>query len=420
MEQKNVQTVIKNGLCIGCGVCYAICPSQAINLSLDKEKGVYQSHVTDKCSNCGLCLQVCFGKGISIDSTKNNFLHTLTDPILGTYTNCYSGYALDSTLRYNSSSGGVVTALLLFALEQKIIDGVLITKMSEKTALEPQPFIARTPSEVLSAAQSKYCPVPLGVALKTLMSEKGRFAVVGLPCQLYGIKKAEHIYPHLKEKILLHIGLFCGGSPSFLATEFLIRKLCIPFGNVKKIEYRSHGQPSMMSIHVKNSSGNTKQFRTPYTGLWSSVVSLFLQYRCRLCTDAFNAFCDISCGDAWLPEYKRDELCTSLMITRTKFADQLVHSANQQKSIKLNNIEPEKIKKAQSPLIVLKGSSLLVRTRLLKTLRKPLVNNNSIGYKSRITFPGCVTSIVFYGLSVIASKRYLWPLLDIYCLLVSN
>ena len=40
-------------------------------------------------------------------------------------------------IRFNASSGGAVTALLAFALEQGIIDGTVVTRMSKEKVLEP-------------------------------------------------------------------------------------------------------------------------------------------------------------------------------------------------------------------------------------------------------------------------------------------
>ena len=37
---------------------------------------------------------------------------------LGRYLGCYVGHACDGSMRYNSASGGMVRALLIFALEQ--------------------------------------------------------------------------------------------------------------------------------------------------------------------------------------------------------------------------------------------------------------------------------------------------------------
>jgi len=38
---------------------------------------------------------------------------------IGKYLNCYIGWANNELIRYNASSGGVLTSLLAFALEKK-------------------------------------------------------------------------------------------------------------------------------------------------------------------------------------------------------------------------------------------------------------------------------------------------------------
>src|SRR4030043_382689 len=114
----------------------------------------------------------------------------------------------DEEIRRGSSSGGIVTQLLVYALEKGIIDGALVVRMKKDKPLEPEPFIARSREEIISASKSKYCPVAANVVLKAILSEKGRVAVVGLPCHINGIRKAESALPELKKKIVLHVGLF--------------------------------------------------------------------------------------------------------------------------------------------------------------------------------------------------------------------
>ena len=146
---------------------------------------------------------------------------------MGSYLKCCIGHATESGVRYKASSGGVVTGLLIYALEHGIIDGALVTRMNKERPWEPEPFIAKTRDEVIEASKSKYCPVPANIMIKELLNahEGEKFAVVGLPCHIQGIRKAEQIYKKLKARVVLHIGLFCSHTDTFWLTDYLLKSM---------------------------------------------------------------------------------------------------------------------------------------------------------------------------------------------------
>ena len=408
---KSAKRVAEAGLCVGCGVCMSICPFDAVNMVKDDTLGIYKPVVSEKCEECGLCVETCFGIGIDPKLGSDIFKKGSKDPLLGVCLNCYAGCACNSDIRFNSASGGIVTALLLYALEEKMVNGVLVTKMDENKALEPKPFIAKTRSEVTSAARSKYCPVPADVALKVIMQEEGHYAVVGLPCHIYGIRKAESIYPDLADKIRFHIGILCGGTQSFLATEYLLRRHKVRREEIRRIEYRGEGWPGKMLIEGIRDD----KLLLPYPEYWEAFGSLFLPYGCTLCADGFNRFADISCGDAWLPEYQGDNLGTSLIITRNKIGEQLMSGAYEKRAIQIKKVECARMMQAQKSMIRFKTRNLRTRFQLMKTLGRPLPFYSN---KNVETPPPTLTNYVhcalFYLLRLIASKRHMWNLLDAY------
>ena len=211
-------------LCYGCGTCAGVCPNNAITMHLDREKGIYLPQIArNKCNNCGIHTQVCpwrFFKKEELDLHDKE----LNDKIIGNYLGCYLGYSVDPELRKIASSGGLVSALSIFGLEEKNIDGVLVTKMDEYP-LKPVSFIAKTKDEILSATGSKYTPIPANTALREILKEDGKYAVVGLPCHIQGIRKAEKINKKLNERIVLHFGLICSGNISLYGTNLLLKSL---------------------------------------------------------------------------------------------------------------------------------------------------------------------------------------------------
>src|SRR5690606_7501043 len=113
-------------------------------------------------------------------------------------------------------------------------------------------FIARTREQIIEASNSKYCPIPMNTKIKEILSTPGRYAVVGLPCQIQGLRKAEVHNKLLKERIVLHLGLACNHMPSFNATEYLLNKMQVKKEEVLSLEYRSKAKPSEMIITLEN------------------------------------------------------------------------------------------------------------------------------------------------------------------------
>jgi coenzyme F420 hydrogenase subunit beta len=227
MTDETIAQVVKDELCTGCGTCVALCPEEAIKRTINEKKGINVPELNEeKCNHCGICYEVCPGHEVDFKQLNLEiFGKGPEDVLIGNYLNCYTGYATDYDIRYNSASGGLVTQLLVFALEEGVIDGALVTRMKKDNPLEPEPFIARSKEEIIEASKSKYCPVPANIVLKEILeSEDGkRFAVVGLPCHIHGIRKAELINKKLKAKIVLHFGLFCSHTVDFLGDRFLVR-----------------------------------------------------------------------------------------------------------------------------------------------------------------------------------------------------
>jgi coenzyme F420 hydrogenase subunit beta len=93
---------------------------------IDHKKRIYIPKLDkEKCTECGLCFEVCPGHSVDFKQLdQESFGKQPEDVLLGNYLNCcYIGHATDYDIRYNGSSGGLVTALLIFALERGLLTG---------------------------------------------------------------------------------------------------------------------------------------------------------------------------------------------------------------------------------------------------------------------------------------------------------
>ncbi|HEY95395.1 MAG TPA: 4Fe-4S dicluster domain-containing protein [Dehalococcoidia bacterium] len=404
-KNKTIEQVIGNKLCTGCGTCSGTCPQNAIEMVIDYEKGIYLPKLDrKKCNECEICFKVCPGHGIEFNALNREiFGREAEDILLGNYHNFYTGYAFDNEIRYHSASGGLVTALLIFALEEGLIDGALVSRMTEENPLEPQPFIARTREDIISAARSIYCPVPANIALKEILQvgEHERFAVVGLPCHLHGLRKAEILHNSLKKKIAFHFGLFCNHVPTFQATDYILHKVKIRRDDVKRLDYRGEGWPGRMSITLKN-----KVINLPLNDYWGSGFgSFFKPNRCTLCVDMVSELSDISFGDAWIGEYSIDPMGTSIIISRSKTGERLLQNALDKQAISLEPIIRDKVIWSTRQVIKFK-KSVPARFFLLRRMSKKVPEYKTTFLKPRVTAYFSGLSCYFY--TYLGKRHFLW------------
>ena len=370
MKNNTILSVLNEGLCRGCGTCIALCPKNAIILTKTDKKDIFMPKLNLKnCSNCGICLNVCSGLGIDFKKLNLNvFGEEHKKSVIGTNVNCYTGYSKDIEIRLNSSSGGLVTQILIFALEKGIIDGALVTMMNRENPVEPESFIARTKEEVIGASKSKYCPVPANVALKEILNapDNEKFAVVGLPCHIHGIRKAELINKRLKDKIIFHLGIFCHHGTNFDGTNFFIDRMNLDKNKITKLEYRGDGWPGNFKVILNDKEVKKDLFF--FFFLFPSIY-FFTPKRCFMCSDALNELADMSFGDAWLPRIQeKDNIGTSMIISRTKKGDQLLRKLKKEDNIELDFCKKSEVIESQRSAIYFKKKNLNARKRILDSL----------------------------------------------------
>ena len=362
---KTVKSVVKNNLCTGCGTCVAMCPNEAIKLTINEKKGIYAPELNEeKCNNCGICYEICPGHEVDFKQLNLEIFGKNPENVLiGNYLNCYIGHSTDYDIRYNSASGGLIIQLLIFALDEEIIDGALVTRMKKDNPLEPEPFIARTKEEIIEASKSKYCPVPANIALKEILDSKEgeKFIVVGLPCHIQGIRKAEQMNKKLKEKIVLHIGIFCSHAPNFWGTELLFERMKIKREEVIKLDYRGEGWPGSMKICLKDEELLLLPDYWGFVGL-----DFFTPTRCLMCSDGVCELADISFGDAWLPELSDDKIGKSIIVSKNEIGEKLLHAMKLKKKIELNKVDAKKVVQSQQNMLYSKKKNLNSRIKLLR------------------------------------------------------
>jgi len=412
-HQLNVEFVVQNRLCIGCGVCEMVCPNQAIKMIFDVSYSMPSPHVNNKkCNQCHKCLDVCYGYGVDNALYTKLFGH-LPLSITGIHKKCYIGHASDPVLKYRSTSGGVVTALLVHALEQGMIDGAIVTRMEAGNPPQAKAFIATTADEIYSCVGSKYCPVSFAECLKSVDRCK-KYAVVGLPCHIYGLRKLAEHRTQVGTSLSLFFGLLCGGMPNWAGTLYLLKSYGMENHYISRLEYRGGGWPGRLLVQKNGSRKNGQAIQIPYPAYWRQTYQFFFPYRCTVCNDGFNELSDLSFGDAWLPHLVgREKGGWSVVIARTDTGEGLVEEASAKNRIRIDPLDIREVTTSQRGLLRFKFSELTARIKLYRALRfhLPMVDSN----RALPTRPGhYLSAIQLHVGRTIASKRRLWKILGPY------
>lgn len=282
-KNRQINSLLKVGLCCGCGTCQSVCPKKAIHLI--EKNGIYLPEINENCNHCNLCAKVCPNININYDSVKQ--------PL-----KVFNAYSSDELVRNKAASGGFISQLLINGFKNNLFKGAVVC--IEDTPMHYIPVLINSEIQVLDAAGSIYNPVTHNVIIDEIIKNNNLadIAVVGLPCHIRGFKRYEKINPNLKKKIICYISLLCGQGPNRNANRYFLNLLNIKYDSVLSFKYRCGGWPGNFKITTEG-----KEYTYPYKGKYAIggvfTSAVFVPLHCSLCEDHFGDEADITACDAW-------------------------------------------------------------------------------------------------------------------------
>jgi coenzyme F420 hydrogenase subunit beta len=274
-----VTEVLQREFCIGCGACVELCPY------FKSRKG--KTAMVFPCTlSQGRCFAHC--PKIEVDFEKISqqiWGKTYDGSALGYYKKAIATKAGIKVGKGDFQAGGSVSALLVFAIEESIIEAAVLT---DRKGLDPLPRLAKTREDIVRCAGSKFMASDTLSALNTGVREGyRRLGVVGTPCQITAVAQMR-MNPldekDFKDPVALAIGLFCNWSlDTRKLTALLEEKLSID--NIKGMDI-----PPPPADVLLLTTDDTK-IEVPL-----SEVKPLIPNTCFLCLDMTAEFADISVG----------------------------------------------------------------------------------------------------------------------------
>ncbi|MFC1792135.1 Coenzyme F420 hydrogenase/dehydrogenase, beta subunit C-terminal domain [Planctomycetota bacterium] len=312
----DISCVVAEHLCLSCGACFAVCNHGSISYIETVGGYLFPKINTETCTHCGLCYEVC--PGVHFGKTLNDRIPE--DPFVGDIISCHVGKAVNKRIFQNSQSGGVATALLAYLLTTGQISAAIVASMKDATPPRGEVVLAKNIDDLMAAQKAKYVPIPLLSAISRIRKADGPVAFVGLGCHMHGLNNLFDLYPKLKPKVLIKIGLICDRVLTNAAVDFLGRKATSQ--PIKHLTFRDKQRPSYPgNVVVESETGEQTVLDASLRML---IKDFFTPVRCRLCFDKLNVYADVVLGDPHGLkgiDRKRGE---TLVFTRTRQGKELV------------------------------------------------------------------------------------------------
>jgi coenzyme F420 hydrogenase subunit beta len=288
--------VIDTDLCTGCAGCVISCPHDVIGY--DHSQGGYRPfHLEDElgpddCTHgqkgCTSCTRACPRFGIwEAQADDHLFARTRADDeVAGIYQDILLTRATDATVLDIGQDGGLVSAILIWAMENDYVDAALVSFLEgEKGSWKARPGVAANREQVLESAGSRYTYSANTLALdEALEAGHSRLALVGMSCQssvppvMWSRKIGKVAKP-----FVFNLGLLCSKTfDDAIFEELFWAKYGLARADIAKMNIKGVFQ-------IWTTDGRYREVNLKECHAWT-------RDGCNHCPDFAAEHADISCG----------------------------------------------------------------------------------------------------------------------------
>jgi coenzyme F420 hydrogenase subunit beta len=345
-------------LCLGCGACAYICPSQAVKLVDFIEEGIRPVVDESRCGDCQQCLQVCPAVETDFGALRTGVPRATgsdqTDGQAGwgEILEIWEGHATDESIRFKGSSGGVLTALSAYCIEKVGMQGVLHIGQDPIDPIRNRTMLSRSRDELVAATGSRYSPASVCDSLARVELARSPCVIIGKPAEISAVTKARKLRPKLDQNVGVTLSFFCAESPSTAGTAELLSRLGVSPETVSDLRYRGNGWPGDFSTSQK---GHLSPVKLSYRESWA-FLQAYRPWSVQMWPDGSGELADISCGDPWYEKPDGVNPGFSLVVVRTEQGRSILRGAIDAGYITLRRADKWKLDKSQGGLLKKKAA----------------------------------------------------------------
>lgn len=292
---RQIEDIVAGGLCNGCGLCAGLSPQETSPIQMAESEAGYMRPVRAGEISAELAQSVdrlCPGLNIEHAEHSGISRHPKWGPLLD---QSY-GWSTDDALRQNASSGGGLSATIDYLLKSGEVDAIIQTGVAEDQPLRNSLYVSKNADQVFACAGSRYAPSSPLQNISDLIEDGRRFAFVGKPCDVAGLRALEREDPRVSDRIRFMFAFMCAGVPSYKGTDAVLSAMGVSDSDqVESFRYRGDGWPGFATAKLANG----EKHRMTYDESWGGILNRHLQFRCKICPEGSGEFADLAFGDGW-------------------------------------------------------------------------------------------------------------------------
>lgn len=289
--------IVREGLCIGCGICQSIAGSDKIEIA-KVENGYQRPIVVGDLDHDDMDKIYDICPGTRVDGLPESEIRpeTKIDNVWGPWRRMVRAFAADPKNRFEGATGGVLTALAQYLIRTERVKFILHARASETEPTFGQQQISLTEIDVFNSAGSRYGPTAILVDLEEVLARDEPFAFIGKPCDIAALRSFGRHDDRIGRLVKYWLTPVCGGfMPPDGMADFLQRH-DLPADELTSFRYRGRGCPGPTRAETPD-----KVIEAHYLDLWGSDESKWnLPWRCKICPDGIGDAADIAASDTWI------------------------------------------------------------------------------------------------------------------------
>ncbi len=326
---QRLYAIVEQGLCIGCGLCQSVAGEDRVRVTKTTIgyvhpviEGELDHDTVDR------IYEVC--PGTRVEGLPQRLVEpdTRHDNVWGPWRRMVRAWAGDPEIRFEGSTGGVLTALGQYLLASGRVEFILQVKTSATEPSFGDPTLSFTEADVFEAAGSRYGPAAALTDIGAALDRGQSFAFIAKPCDVSALRNYARQDARVDQLVKYMLVMVCGGYGTPQGTKDFYQRVGIAPEQVTGLRYRGRGCPGPTRVETGDEA---QEFH--YIDYWGEDETTWsLPFRCKICPDGIGEAADIAAADTWIGGGPNridsvDDPGTNALIARTRAGEELIAAA---------------------------------------------------------------------------------------------